>query len=386
MLALSKTVYIYNLFLIISVSMAAFFLVVTVLGRSRVPITSIRLFGLYFLIGCIGWIVECMRILGILKTYDQQIGLVYVLAGLLLLLAVAESFKHTLATLILVVLHGFFIYLLLDAAQLSSKLLILSIYALPVYGLIAFLSLRRGLLASNTGYLIIGIASLAVFASAIYQLYAMLALGNRIAAYTALFMSGTTGFVLVGIGFLTSILIVEQQNLSALALNDPLTGLSNRRGLESALPSFLDTATNNEECISVITIDIDYFKRINDTYGHDEGDKALKHVASALRAFARSTDVLARLGGEEFLLVLSNIHLDAAAAIAERCRQGIESLKLNCGGERANLTISLGVASECANVNFNDLLKEADEALYQAKSKGRNRVVVYSRSAQALAG
>ena len=133
---------------------------------------------------------------------------------------------------------------------------------------------------------------------------------------------------------------------------------------------------HEKQCISLITIDIDHFKRINDTYGHDEGDKVLKHVAASMKGFARSSDVLCRLGGEEFLLVLSNTRLDAAVAIAERCRKGVEALVFVCGGQPLSVTISLGVAAQCADLNFDRLLKAADAAMYQAKSEGRNRVVM----------
>jgi diguanylate cyclase (GGDEF)-like protein len=373
---LPTTIYIYSLLLVINLSMAAFLLVVMVLSRFRAPTTSIKIFRLYFLVGCAGWITEGLRILGILKTYNQQIGIGYVLTGLLLLLAVAEGFMNRASTLALVLLHGLAIYLLLDSEQLSSKLFVVSVYALSIYGLISFLSLRRGLRSSNIGYLIIGFTSFGVFASAIYQLYAMVILGDAISAYTAVFMSSSIGFVLIGIGFLTSILIVEHQNLSALALNDPLTGLCNRRGLHRAIPSLIDAAMRKKECISLVTIDIDHFKRINDTYGHNEGDKVLKHVATSMKGFARSSDVLCRLGGEEFLLVLSNTRPDAAVAIAERCRKGVEKLMLICGGQPVSVTISLGVATQCDNLNFNRLIKDADAAMYQAKSEGRNRVAV----------
>lgn len=152
---------------------------------------------------------------------------------------------------------------------------------------------------------------------------------------------------------------------------DPLTGLHNRRELTSTLEAW----TREQRFFSVIALDIDHFKRVNDTYGHDIGDHVLQTLAQLMRESSRADDVLCRVGGEEFLLLLPNTSLHTASQVAERLRVVVEHHRMDPVG---HITISLGVA-HCPPdgiVQAEHVLKQADDLLYRAKNKGRNRVEV----------
>lgn len=151
---------------------------------------------------------------------------------------------------------------------------------------------------------------------------------------------------------------------------DPMTGLFNRRGLAMALESVVQM----RQQFSAITLDIDHFKTINDSYGHDTGDEVIRTLAEQIRHNARESDILCRVGGEEFLVLLPDTTLAEAEMIAERLRQNVEILALP--GIRP-ITISLGVSYWNQQMGEPETsLKRADEALYKAKQEGRNRVVV----------
>lgn len=152
-------------------------------------------------------------------------------------------------------------------------------------------------------------------------------------------------------------------------ITDPLTALVNRRGMQAALDNWQQV----QQPFSVITGDIDHFKRINDQFGHDVGDKVLQFLAQHMHDALRPTDLACRVGGEEFVMLLPNTDKSQAHKVAERLRQRIESAICPQVGEP--ITLSFGVASwPCAQASIATVMKNADVALYAAKSAGRNRV------------
>ena len=151
-------------------------------------------------------------------------------------------------------------------------------------------------------------------------------------------------------------------------LTDPLTGLQNRRGMQLVVNDWLET----EQQFAVIMCDIDHFKEINDNFGHNVGDIVLQYLAAHLERASRSTDIVCRIGGEEFLMLLPETPLSLALTIAERLRADLAALNSPTGSP---ITISAGVASwNRTTTSFEALLESADQALYQAKRNGRNRV------------
>lgn len=160
------------------------------------------------------------------------------------------------------------------------------------------------------------------------------------------------------------------------ALTDPLTGLPNRRHAVERLVAAWAAASRTDHSISVMLVDLDHFKSINDTWGHPAGDLVLRQFADFLRAHSRLPDVACRIGGEEFLVLLPDTTLEGALLHAERIRQACESTRFAIDGRTLSVTASFGVAERAVSMkNYEELLSAADNALYAAKRQGRNRVV-----------
>lgn len=168
-----------------------------------------------------------------------------------------------------------------------------------------------------------------------------------------------------------------QVALQELAVRDSLTGLYNRRYLDETLDREVSRARREGNPLSLVMLDIDYFKRVNDTYGHQVGDEALRMLATTLLADIRAEDVACRYGGEEFLILLPNMPLETAIQRAQAWRQSVEELSVTMGNFNINFTVSLGVAAYPEHGKTpDDLTRCADQALYRAKNEGRNRVSV----------
>jgi two-component system cell cycle response regulator len=169
----------------------------------------------------------------------------------------------------------------------------------------------------------------------------------------------------------------SEARLTELSLTDALTGLANRRHLEQFTQAAVKREERFGETFSLIMLDLDHFKRINDAYGHEVGDTVLCHSARLMRGAVREIDLAARIGGEEFVLVLSATTLEEAASCAERLRSQLASLRPP--GLEEDVSASFGVVQYDAPGDLAGLLKQADTALYRAKNAGRNRVVCCDR-------
>lgn len=167
--------------------------------------------------------------------------------------------------------------------------------------------------------------------------------------------------------------LLYQQALKS-ALIDPLTGVKNRSTMDQALHREIELAHRMENELSVILLDIDHFKQINDNFGHLFGDQVLRATARCAEQTIRESDMLFRYGGEEFLIVLSGTEKEGASLLAERIRKNVEALHLHAD-KPVPLTISLGVASLESEDSARSLFSRVDAALYQAKQTGRNQVV-----------
>jgi two-component system, cell cycle response regulator len=168
-----------------------------------------------------------------------------------------------------------------------------------------------------------------------------------------------------------------QQSME-LAVTDALTGLYNRRHMDTQVAALVDSAANRGTPLSVLAVDVDHFKSVNDSHGHDAGDRVLQELAARIRKNTRSLDLAFRTGGEEFVIVLPSTDRAVALKVAERLRRSVSAKPFNAGARAAPLpvTISVGIASlESPNDTLEELLKRADLALYRAKREGRNRVI-----------
>lgn len=157
---------------------------------------------------------------------------------------------------------------------------------------------------------------------------------------------------------------------------DALTGLHNRRWINATLEQHYRDSQQQKTALSLVIIDIDHFKKFNDSYGHLAGDEVLKQVAATMKGKLRPNEIVARFGGEEFVILLPAVPVNIAGMIAERVRRGVENCSYHDPQSKQNvpITVSLGVAQLQANNTLNDLIQQADQALYRAKQQGRNRV------------
>lgn len=167
---------------------------------------------------------------------------------------------------------------------------------------------------------------------------------------------------------------IEHKLAEQLAARDPLTGLNNRRAFIEKAQLVWNMTQRNQRELAVIILDIDHFKSINDRYGHAAGDAALVAISEVLSASARDEDVVARWGGEEFLLLLPETRLESALVMAERLKKAIQEIRVPSQGGEIAFTASFGVAHKAGHENLNELISEADRYLYQSKEGGRNRI------------
>ena len=232
--------------------------------------------------------------------------------------------------------------------------------------------------------------------SSLYLLMALLMLGRAVYASQAsaevfesfatwpinayTFMLGAVSQFFISSLFVLMLSYKLNQSLESIATIDGLTSILNRRGLEDAALKMQDMCKRINLSMTVILIDIDHFKKVNDKYGHLTGDDVLRHIAKVVAGILRSSDVFGRYGGEEFCAFLPNTTESDAIGLAERIRAGVEASPLKLERGPIKTTISIGVADSVrAGYDFKGLIAAADGALYSAKNGGRNQVVSYTQ-------
>lgn len=375
MIEVDLHIYMNALFILMFTSITAFIVIVYKMHRSNPLMQSLKFYSIYFILGMIGWLGLWIKDSLKLNLDLSAFVIFYILVSCFLFIATIEKAQRKYSLIIVCVVHLLIcvVPILIDTD--INRITFVAFYTLVIYPAIFYTSLLRAVKENNIGYGIICIAALIVIIIAPIQLYSTLTVIDPGFAYGISIIGSSSGFVLVGIGFLTSILINKQNELIKLTLNDPLTGLYNRRGMTSSLTIPLAEARRHNRCVSVIAIDIDHFKDINDTYGHSTGDYVLTVIAGILKNHARSSDISCRLGGEEFTIISPETDMESAIIVAERIRRSIEALHISFDEHSGiKLTSSFGVSTYRGNVDINILLRDADKALYQAKHEGRNRV------------
>ena len=169
----------------------------------------------------------------------------------------------------------------------------------------------------------------------------------------------------------------EAQEMSRLAITDSLTQIMNRRGITVSLLDAMAQAERYDTPLTIAMVDIDLFKQVNDTYGHDAGDKVLKDTAAILSEALRMPDKVGRYGGEEFLIMLPHTTLAQGRKIADRIRASVGKWAFDIGTKKIKMTVSIGVVQYKAGEDLERFLSQADKALYEAKAAGRNQVVAH---------
>lgn len=169
-------------------------------------------------------------------------------------------------------------------------------------------------------------------------------------------------------------LSARSESLEHAALTDGLTGMQNRRYFDDALDEYLTEFSRIKKPLGMMILDLDHFKLVNDTHGHDVGDEVLRRVAQCLQEFTRYHDIVARLGGEEFVIVAPNLSEANITRLADRIRVAISDLTINTGNVSLKVTVSIGIAIWDSIESGEDFYRRADKKLYNAKRSGRNRV------------
>ena len=238
-------------------------------------------------------------------------------------------------------------------------------------------SARTVMWASAGGFAMIG---LVVISRAVYLLAApiMAVREQTIETIAGISILATAvAQVMIAFGLIMLVSHRYSERLGRLTLMDGLTGVLNRVGMERMGERVLMRARQNQRSVSLVMVDADFFKAINDTYGHPAGDQVLIHLAGVLAAQVRPGDLVIRYGGEEFVLILDGSNLDAARFVAERLRRLMEESNVASGAGAIRYTVSIGVScSDEAGYTLDHLITKADAALYRAKQEGRNQVCV----------
>jgi diguanylate cyclase (GGDEF)-like protein len=261
-------------------------------------------------------------------------------------------------------------------AQSDLARVVLSSLIIATYTFLTAVELRRERRKPRSGaHFTVGVPLLhgAVFLSPI-PLTVLLPAGASEDGWFALFALETLLYV-VGTAFIVVVMAKEQvlHVHKTLAMTDALTGLFNRRAFLEAAERMIAMQARRRESMSVLAFDLDHFKSINDRFGHALGDEALKLFAATASANTRVTDVIGRLGGEEFAALVPG-PLSDAMVVAERVRAAFETAGVTIGGRSVGATVSIGIATTRTPVPFDALLERADAALYAAKANGRNRI------------
>ncbi len=318
-------------------------------------------------------------------------GMALIGAGLSLYINGIQAFTgkkpiHLIPILIFILLAIIDLYFVVYQQQLVSAVVVGALVFASIYFICARLTFSQ-----ENGFL----GNLFLIISILFVLSGMLMLGRAYLAYSAdstiyddfaawpvnafTFMTGAVSQFFISSLFVVMLSYRLNQNLESIATIDKLTGVLNRRGLEDAAQKMQGICKRINLNMSVILIDVDHFKKVNDQHGHLYGDDVLKELTSVIANILRSGDVLGRYGGEEFCIFLPNTSEQDALRLAERIRAGVEASLKIINYKSVNVTISLGVADSIkAGYDFIGLVAAADTAMYAAKNKGRNLVVSFT--------
>jgi diguanylate cyclase (GGDEF)-like protein len=348
-------------------------LVLYVLSDASNPTPGLGLYTVYFMAALLGWIAFALQHGSNVPMMVDIPSVASILNSYLLFVAAGQraDFKrgrYLLGAVCLV--SSLSVFFLRPQAMFAVQAAAASLFFVFVGLLCGWRAWKR----NNAGDAIIAGAAVIMVAGVSVAMFQWLGRGNYTQAQAVIFASYSSAYTLVAIGFLASVLIEYQHNLSHLATEDPLTQLLNRRGLETSLYIPLAQAARQYLPTAAVMVDIDHFKQVNDNFGNEAGDQAIRQIARYLQRISRTSDVVARTGGDEFLLILPNTDLDGARILAERMRSEIAERPLVINQQRIPVTVSIGVAGNTGAVELDRLSQEADRAMQLAKHGGRNRV------------
>ncbi|TXS90199.1 GGDEF domain-containing protein [Parahaliea maris] len=355
-------------------------LVLYCLSASNTPIQGLGLFTVYFMSALMGWILFALQ-------QGQAAGglgldvaaVVTLITSYLLFLACGQRAgtqrgRWVLGALCLAACFSAFYF---PPAEMFKVQLIGTAL---LWGAAGAVAAWRGWLTANAGDWLIAAAGLGL-CSALAAM-TLFPAGEPGVVPGRVLMCYTAAYVVVVIGFLGSVLLEYQQHLSQLAIRDPATQLFNRRGLEEALHLSLAAAARHNSRTSAVLVDIDDFPQLRQSFGSDFGDQVVRQLADLLQDLSRSSDVIARVGNETFLLILPNTAGDAARILAERIREAVADTFFRADRQRVAVSISAGIATQEGATTVEELSVSSGRALQVARRGGQNRVAAVDRKAQ----
>lgn len=352
---------------------AAQIVVVYAMSDATNPVAGLGLFAVYFMAALLGWIAFALQQGSNVPMAVDVPSVASVLNSYILFLAAGQRAgvkggRYILGAVCLVACLS--VFFLRPHEMFAMQSGAAAIFLGAAGALCAWRCWKKG----NIGDGLIAAAGLLMLLGTGVALYQWLVLGDFPLAQSVVFGIYSCAYVLVALGFLASVLLEYQQNLSHLAMEDPLTQLLNRRGLENALHVTLAQAARGQLPTAAIMVDIDHFREMNTNFGNEAGDQVIRQVARYLLRMCRASDVVARTGGDEFLLILPQTDLEGARLLAERVRIDIAERPLVVNQQRIPVTVSLGVTAAFGDIDLDKLSQEADRAMHLAKRGGRNRI------------
>ena len=359
--------------LILSITCAQLFVVYSLSGSANPPV-GLGLFTVYFMAALLGWIaLSVQKGSGTGAVGIDVTAVVAIINSYLLFLACGQraaiySGRYLLGGICL--LTSLSVFFLAGERMFLTQCVASSIF----FAAAGLVSGWRSWRYRNIGDSIIALACGLALTGVPLAAFEAAAGADPQHVQILVFRTHSISFALVVIGFLASALIEYQQELGHLTTEDPLTRLLNRRGLGEALHVSLAAASRHGHITSAILVDIDHFKKVNDSFGQEIGDRIIQMVANILSRLCRGSDVVARTGGEEFMLILPNTTIDAAKTLGERIRATIGDYPLLVEQQNVPVTASIGVACSQGLADVDDLYNESSRALFLAKRGGRNRV------------
>ncbi len=358
--------------LIVSMTCAQI-LAVYVLTESTHPPAGLGGYTVYFIAALLCWIAISLQLDSGVELSIDFAAVATLITSYLLFFATSQRGETPRGRIILGVMcmaACLSVFFLSPHQVFRVESMFVALFSLGV-GALAFVRARKKGSLGDT--LIVGAALVTLIGISVAN-YQVSNGGDLTLGHVIIYTAYSIAYALVVIGFSTSVLAEYQGHLLQLAVEDPLTRLFNRRGMAEALHVSLATAARQGLPTSALLVDIDHFQKINDNFGVETGDRVIQQTAEILNRMARASDVIARIGGEEYLLVLPDTTLDSAKILAERIRAAIDDNPLLIHRQSIHVTVSIGIACVDGQVNLEELTQNTEKAVYLAKRGGRNRV------------
>ena len=364
----------HGFFVFLLITVVTCSIIATRLMRSSFNNRSIYLFNLFFYLGVIGfawlWIQDLLDL-----TPSFRSGVViYMISMTLLQLSIYNHDEPSRFNKIIIAHGAIFSVFALLTQNINQLALVEACFTLSVLPALIYFTTKRAVCEKNIGNTVLSMAQCILLLVPISQLSIITHEHNLATLYSLTVIAHATVFVMTGLGLITTLLVDEKKRYLELSLKDPLTGLYNRRGLQFIIEQQQLFSPSQTPSLFACVVDIDYFKRINDSYGHDGGDLVLEVFSDLMKHYLKKEDLCCRLGGEEFLLLFFATDISSAKQFLEGLRKTFETSQIAYREHRISVTASFGLTNWQPNDSFESLVNRADKAVYAAKNNGRNRI------------